>query len=86
MGYRPSGRIERTQSVRSKMDQVVAGQFADLPERYEFQVAKGKYKQFTIVKKLIKGTDTVINACDMDREGSISSIVFIIKQAPKTKR
>ncbi|MFJ5769346.1 DNA topoisomerase 3 [Psychrobacillus sp. NPDC093180] len=41
-----------------------------LPNRYEFQVAKGKFKQFTIVKKLIKGTDTVINACDVDREGS----------------
>ncbi|NME05312.1 DNA topoisomerase [Psychrobacillus sp. BL-248-WT-3] len=41
-----------------------------LPERYEFQVAKGKAKQFTIVKKLIKSTDTVINACDVDREGS----------------
>jgi DNA topoisomerase IA len=37
-----------------------------LPERYEFQVAKGKTKQFAIVKKLIKGTDTVINACDVD--------------------
>ncbi|WP_186673673.1 type IA DNA topoisomerase [Sporosarcina sp. BP05] len=41
-----------------------------LPDRYEFQVAKGKSKQFAIVKKLIKGTDTVINACDVDREGS----------------
>ena len=37
-----------------------------LPERYEFQVAKGKSKQFAVVKKLIKGTDTVINACDVD--------------------
>ncbi|WP_391207098.1 type IA DNA topoisomerase [Psychrobacillus sp. L4] len=41
-----------------------------LPDRYEFQVAKGKFKQFTIVKKLMKATDTVINACDVDREGS----------------
>ena len=41
-----------------------------LPDRYEFQVAKGKFKQFQIVKQLIKGTDTVINACDVDREGS----------------
>lgn len=41
-----------------------------LPDRYEFQVAKGKFKQFQIVKKLIRGTDTVINACDVDREGS----------------
>lgn len=41
-----------------------------LPERYEFQIAKGKYKQFTIVKKLMKAADTVINACDVDREGS----------------
>ncbi len=41
-----------------------------IPERYEFQVAKGKSKQFNVVKKLIKGTDTVINGCDVDREGS----------------
>lgn len=41
-----------------------------LPNRYDFQVAKGKYKQFTIVKNLMKATDTVINACDVDREGS----------------
>jgi DNA topoisomerase-3 len=41
-----------------------------LPDKYEFQVAKGKFKQFTIVKRLMKSTDTVINACDVDREGS----------------
>lgn len=41
-----------------------------LPESYEFQVAKGKSKQFNVVKKLIKGTDTVINGCDIDREGA----------------
>ena len=41
-----------------------------LPEQYEFQVAKGKGKQFNIVKKLLKSTDTVINGCDVDREGS----------------
>lgn len=41
-----------------------------LPDRYEFQIAKGKYKQFTIVKKLMKTASTVINACDVDREGS----------------
>ena len=33
---------------------------AILPERYEFQVAKGKSKQFAIVKKLIKGTNTIL--------------------------
>lgn len=41
-----------------------------LPERYEFQVAKGKSKQFNVIKKLLQGTDTVINGCDVDREGS----------------
>lgn len=46
------------------------GSLPILPERYEFQVSKGKFKQFQVVKKLIKGTDTVINACDVDREGS----------------
>lgn len=46
------------------------GSLPILPDHYEFQVAKGKYKQFMIVKKLIKATDTVINGCDVDREGS----------------
>ncbi|WP_158321027.1 type IA DNA topoisomerase [Lederbergia ruris] len=41
-----------------------------LPDHYEFQVARGKAKQFNIVKTLIHQTDTVINACDVDREGS----------------
>ncbi|PIC69926.1 DNA topoisomerase III [Sporosarcina sp. P16b] len=46
------------------------GSLPILPERYEFQVAPGKYKQFQVVKKLIRATDHVINACDVDREGS----------------
>ncbi|WP_033542386.1 type IA DNA topoisomerase [Planococcus sp. CAU13] len=41
-----------------------------LPDNYQFQVARGKAQQFNIIKKLIKETDTVINACDVDREGS----------------
>lgn len=41
-----------------------------LPEKFQFQIAKGKAKQFGVIKKLIYGTDTVINACDVDREGS----------------
>ncbi|WP_301108609.1 type IA DNA topoisomerase [Sporosarcina sp.] len=46
------------------------GSLPILPERYEFQVAQGKYKQFQVVKQLIRGTNMVINACDVDREGS----------------
>ena len=46
------------------------GSLPILPERYEFQVAKGKYAQFQVVKKLILAADVVINACDVDREGS----------------
>ncbi|TWT16021.1 type IA DNA topoisomerase [Planomicrobium sp. CPCC 101079] len=41
-----------------------------LPASYQFQVARGKAQQFGVIKKLIKQTDTVINACDVDREGS----------------
>lgn len=41
-----------------------------LPERYQFQIARGKAQQFGVIKKLIQQTDTVINACDVDREGS----------------
>ncbi|WP_172372835.1 type IA DNA topoisomerase [Sporosarcina jiandibaonis] len=46
------------------------GSLPILPERYEFQVAKGKYAQFQAVKKLILSASTIINACDVDREGS----------------
>ncbi|EGQ26216.1 DNA topoisomerase TopB [Sporosarcina newyorkensis 2681] len=46
------------------------GSLPILPERYEFQIAKGKYEQFQAVKRLIRATDIVINACDVDREGS----------------
>ena len=46
------------------------GSLPILPERYEFQVAKGKYAQFQAVKKFILAADVVINACDVDREGS----------------
>lgn len=41
-----------------------------LPTQYEFRVAKGKSKQFNIIKRLVNNTSTVINACDIDREGS----------------
>lgn len=46
------------------------GSLPILPERYEFQVAKGKYAQFQVVKKLMLSADVIINACDVDREGS----------------
>ena len=46
------------------------GSLPILPERYEFQIAKGKYAQFQAVKKFILAADVVINACDVDREGS----------------
>ncbi|MDN7242034.1 DNA topoisomerase 3 [Planococcus sp. N028] len=41
-----------------------------LPTNYQFQVARGKAQQFGVIKKLIQQTDLVINACDVDREGS----------------
>jgi len=41
-----------------------------VPERFEFKVAKDKQVQFNAVKKLFKDADMLINACDVDREGS----------------
>lgn len=41
-----------------------------LPIEYQFQIARGKAQQFNIIKQLMRQTDTVINACDVDREGS----------------
>lgn len=55
-----------------------------LPDHYEFQIAKGKFKQFSIVKKLIREASTVINACDVDREGS--NIFYSIYNQTGAKR
>ncbi|HWI46593.1 MAG TPA: DNA topoisomerase 3, partial [Rummeliibacillus sp.] len=41
-----------------------------IPEKYEFRVSKGKWDQFQEVKRLFKEADLLINACDVDREGS----------------
>lgn len=41
-----------------------------VPERFEFKVSKDKQVQFNAVKKLFKEADVIINACDVDREGS----------------
>lgn len=40
------------------------------PEKFEFKIDKDKHKQFKIVKELFKDADTLINATDIDREGS----------------
>ncbi|MDN7227691.1 DNA topoisomerase 3 [Planococcus liqunii] len=57
-----------------------------LPEQYQFQVARGKAQQFGIIKKLIQGTDTVINACDVDREGSNIFYSIYYQTGAKGKR
>ncbi|MFP3721968.1 DNA topoisomerase 3 [Niallia circulans] len=41
-----------------------------IPESFEFKVSKDKQVQFNAVKKLFKNADVLINACDVDREGS----------------
>lgn len=41
-----------------------------LPETFEYKVARGKYEQYSIVRKLMKDATFLINACDIDREGS----------------
>ncbi|MBC9707675.1 MAG: topoisomerase, partial [Enterococcus sp.] len=39
------------------------------PDRYDFEVAKDKGKQFKIVAELLKKANTIIVATDSDREG-----------------
>ena len=51
-----------------------------IPSKYEFKVAKGKWEQFQEVKKLLKAADILINACDVDREGS-NIFYSILRQA-----
>lgn len=41
-----------------------------IPEHFEFKVTKDKQAQFNAVKKLFHQSDVIINACDVDREGS----------------
>lgn len=40
------------------------------PTNYEFDVTKGKTKQFNIIKRLLKNCNRIINATDYGREGS----------------
>jgi len=54
-----------------------------IPEKYEFKVAKGKWDQFQAVKTLFKDADLLINACDVDREGS--NIFYSILQQTRVK-
>ena len=39
------------------------------PDRYDFEVATDKKKQFKIVAELLKQANTIIVATDSDREG-----------------
>ena len=41
-----------------------------VPDVFEFMVSEGKQAQFNIVKRLFQEADVLINACDIDREGS----------------
>lgn len=41
-----------------------------IPETFEFKVSPDKKAQFKTVKKLFQEAHTIINACDIDREGS----------------
>lgn len=54
-----------------------------IPENYEFKVAKGKWDQFQAVKTLFKEASILINACDVDREGS--NIFYSILKQTKVK-
>lgn len=54
-----------------------------IPENYEFKVAKGKWDQFQAVKALFKEASMLINASDVDREGS--NIFYSILKQTKVK-
>lgn len=62
--------LKEPKAYDARWNRWTLGSLPILPERYEFQIAKGKYAQFQAVKKLMLSADVIINACDVDREGS----------------
>lgn len=50
------------------------------PAQFKLKVADAKKAQFNAVKKLLQEADLIINACDIDREGS-NIFYLILKQA-----
>lgn len=56
-----------------------------LPDRYEFKVVKDKQTHFAFIKKLFNSPEvsTVVNGCDVDREGS--NIFYSIYQMTGAK-
>lgn len=54
-----------------------------LPERFEYKVSKGKTQHFNSVKQVLKSAGLIINACDVDREGS--NIFYLILQQAGVK-
>lgn len=54
----------------SKWTRWTLGSLPILPDAFEYKVARGKYEQYSIVRKLMKEASLLINACDIDREGS----------------
>lgn len=57
-----------------------------IPEHFEFKVTKDKQAQFNAVKKLFHQSDVIINACDVDREGSNIFYSILTMTGAKNKR
>ncbi len=57
--------LKEPKAYDARWNRWTLGSLPILPERYEFQIAKGKYAQFQAVKKFILSASTVINACDV---------------------
>jgi len=50
-----------------------------IPDSFQFQVAAGKQKQFSIVKKLIQSATEIIIGTDIDREGeNIARLIIML--------
>lgn len=62
--------LKEPKAYDTRWNRWTLGSLPILPDRYEFQIAKGKYAQFQAVKKFMMNASTIINACDVDREGS----------------
>ncbi|SIS44945.1 DNA topoisomerase-3 [Salimicrobium flavidum] len=62
--------LKEPQDYKKEWKKWKLDQLPMVPERFQEKVSKGKWEQFQAVKQLFKEADVIVNAADVDREGS----------------